>query len=96
MENVENLAYLEEAVEKMLAALKSMKQEKLVLEARVESRDQEIATLKEQQECLQGERKQIQQRVAGLISSIEKWEKLNESETDDESSEPVIEEKTLF
>ena len=64
MENVENLAYLEEAVEKMLAALKSMKQEKLVLEARVESRDQEIATLKEQQESLQGERKQIQQRVA--------------------------------
>ena len=97
MDNVESLAYLEEVVEKMLAALKSLKQEKLVLEARVESRDQEITAFKEQMESLQRERGQIQQRVASLISSIEKWEKLNESEVVDESSGLTnIEEKTLF
>ena len=97
MDSVESLAYLEEVVEKMLAALKSLKQEKLVLEARVESRDQEISAFKEQMESLQRERGQIQQRVASLISSIEKWEKLNESEVVDESSGLTnIEEKTLF
>ena len=46
MDSIESLAYLEAVVEKMLTTLKSMKQEKLVLEARVESRDQEITTLK--------------------------------------------------
>lgn len=97
MDNVDSLAYLEEVVEKMLAALKSLKQEKLVLEARVESRDQEIAAFKEQMESLQRERGQIQQRVASLISSIEKWEKLNESEAVDESSGLTnTAEKTLF
>ena len=97
MDSVESLAYLEEVVEKMLAALKSLKQEKLVLEARVESRDQEISAFKEQMESLQRERGQIQQRVASLISSIEKWEKLNESEAVDESSGLTnTAEKTLF
>lgn len=98
MDSIESLAYLEAVVEKMLTTLKSMKQEKLVLEARVESRDQEITTLKEQLEGLKGERTQIQQRVTGLISSIEKWEKLNESKNGAEAgtSGAKIEEKTLF
>ncbi len=96
MDSIESLAYLEEVVEKMLDTLKGNKQEKLVLEARVESRDQEIATLKEQLASLQGERGQIQQRISGLISSIEQWEKLNESKTAAEPSGSVIEEKTLF
>ena len=96
MDSIESLAYLEEVVEKMLATLKNMRQEKLVLEARVESRDQEITTLKEELANLQGERGQIQQRVAGLISSIEKWEKLNESKATVEPTASVIEEKTLF
>ena len=96
MDNIESLAFLEEAVGKMLVTLKGMKQEKLVLEAKVESRDQEIVTLKEQLAILQGERGQIQQRVTGLISSIEKWEKLNESKTVAEPSGQAIEEKTLF
>ena len=96
MDSIESLAHLEEVVEKMLVTLKGNKQEKLVLEARVESRDQEIATLKEQLASLQGERGQIQQRVAGLISSIEQWEKLNESNTAVEPSGTAIEEKTLF
>jgi predicted nuclease with TOPRIM domain len=98
MDSIESLVHLEKVVEKMMATLKEMRQEKLVLEARVESRDQEIATLKEQLEALQGERSQIQQRVTGLISSIEKWEKLNESKNgaDSETSGSKVEEKTLF
>ena len=96
MENVENLAQLEAAVDKLLTAINEMKQEKLVLKARLDSRDQEIVSLKQQLQVLQGERSQIEQRVIGLLGSIDKWEKLNESSDVAEESGTVAEGKTLF
>ena len=96
MENVENLAQLEAAVDKLLTAINEMKQEKLVLRARLDSRDQEIVSLKQQLRVLQGERSQIEQRVSGLLGSIDKWEKLNESSDVAEESGTVAEGKTLF
>ena len=98
MDNVGSLEYLEEIVERLLTSMKSLKQDNLVLQARVESRDQELASLKDQLDSLQGERGQIQKRITGLIESIEKWEKLNESNNEDAagSSGTKIEEKTLF
>ena len=96
MENVENLAQLEAAVDKLLTAINEMKQEKLVLRARLDSRDQEIVSLKQQLQVLQGERSQIEQRVSGLLGSIDKWEKLNESSDVAEESGTVDEGKTLF
>ena len=96
MENVENLAQLESAVDKLLTAINEMKQEKLVLKARLDSRDQEIVSLKQQLQVLQGERSQIEQRVSGLLGSIDKWEKLNESSDVAEESGTVAEGKTLF
>lgn len=96
MENIENLEDLEKAVDKILRTLKDLRQENLVLEARVASRDQELSTLKQKLESLQGERNQIHQRVAGLITSIDKWEKLNESQSVPESAGAGVEEKKLF
>ena len=98
MDSNESLEYLEEIVEKLLTAMKSLKQDKLVLQARIESRDQEIVSLKEQLDSLQGERGQIQKRITGLIESIEKWEKMNEANKDDavEPPDTKIEEKKLF
>jgi chromosome segregation ATPase len=96
MENVENLAQLESAVDKLLTAINEMKQEKLVLRARLDSRDQEIVSLKQQLQVLQDERSQVEQRVSGLLSSIDKWEKLIESSDVAEESETEAEGKTLF
>ena len=96
MENIGNLEHLEKAVDNILRDLKELKLENLSLADRVASRDQEISTLKEKLEGLQGERNQIHQRVAGLINSIDKWEKLNESQPVPEATGAGVEEKKLF
>ena len=56
-----------------------MKLEKLELTKKLDSRDQEIAIVKQQLQVLQGERSQIEQRVTSLLSSIDNWEKLNDT-----------------
>ena len=96
MENIDNLNLLEKAIEKLMHSVGGMKKEKLVLEARVESRDQEISSLKKEVEALQQERGQVQKRVSRLLSSIEKWEKLSETLEESEPQKKGIEEKTLF
>lgn len=96
MENIDNLIHLEKAVAKLMHAVGDIEKEKLVLEARVESRDQEISALKKEMAVFQEERKQIQKRVSRLLGSIEKWEKLNEAQEETGSRNLGAEEKTLF
>lgn len=78
MEQVESLARLEEAIDKLLTTMQEMKKEKTQLEARLEEKEQEAFELKQQLDTLQSERSRIHQRVSGLISSIDKWEKTAE------------------
>ena len=96
MENIDNLIHLEKAVAKLMHAVGDIEKEKLVLEARVESRDQELASLKKEVAVFQEEREQIQKRVSRLLGSIEKWEKFNETQEESESHNTKVEEKTLF
>lgn len=78
MEQVESLARLEEAIDKLLTSMQEMKKEKTQLEAKLEEKEQEAFELKQQLDTLQSERSRIHQRVTGLISSIDKWEKTAE------------------
>ena len=96
MENIDNLGLLAEAIEKLMNSVGGMKKEKMVLEARVESRDQEISALKKEIAALQEERRQVQKRVSLLLGSIEKWEKLNDTQGESEKQNKGVEEKTLF
>jgi len=101
MEQVENLARLEEAIDKLLDAMQEMKNEKIQLEARLEEKEHEAFELKQQLETLQSERSRIHQRVAGLITSIDKWEKTTDGKpaTKVKAGLPAIqpgESKTLF
>jgi septal ring factor EnvC (AmiA/AmiB activator) len=96
MENIENLAMLEAAVDKLLHAINEMKQEKLEFTAQLDRKNQEITDLQQQLQIFQSERTQIEQRVTGLLGSIEKWEKLNEPPAVVEKSGADVEEKTLF
>lgn len=79
MEQVESLARLEEAIEKLLTTMQEMKKEKSQLEAKLEEKSQESFELKQQLDTLQSERSRIHQRVSGLINSIDKWEKSTEA-----------------
>jgi peptidoglycan hydrolase CwlO-like protein len=74
MEQVESLARLEEAIDKLLTTMQEMKLEKSQLESKLEEKEQETFELKQQLDTLQSERSRIHQRVTGLISSIDKWE----------------------
>lgn len=79
MEQVESLARLEEAIEKLLTTMQEMKKEKSRLEIKLEEKEQESFELKQQLDTLQSERSRIHQRVSGLINSIDKWEKSTEA-----------------
>ena len=96
MENIDNLALLEKSVEKLMNSVGGSKKEKMVLEARVESRDQEISSLKKEVAILQEDRKQVQKRVSLLLGAIEKWEKLKETQGESVPKSKSVEEKTLF
>jgi len=103
MEQVESLARLEEAIDKLLTTLQEMKKEKSQLEAKLEEKDQEAFELKQQLDTLQSERSRIHQRVSGLINSIDKWEKSTEAKAPDKGKPQVHvpavqpgEGKTLF
>lgn len=103
MEQVESLARLEEAIDKLLTTLQEMKKEKSQLEAKVEEKEQEAFELKQQLDTLQSERSRIHQRVSGLINSIDKWEKTTEAKgaakAKPQASVPAVqpgEGKTLF
>ena len=103
MEQVESLARLEEAIDKLLTTLQEMKQEKSQLETKLEEKEQEAFELKQQLDTLQSERSRIHDRVSGLISSIDKWEKLAEPKVAAKAKPqgpaqtvPPVEGKTLF
>lgn len=97
MEQLENLARLEEAIDKLLGSQRETQQEKARLVALLAQREQEVAELRQQIEAVQGERSKIHQRVAGLIDSIERWEKTTGAkDLADEVAGKAGEGKTLF
>jgi septal ring factor EnvC (AmiA/AmiB activator) len=97
MEQLENLARLEEAIDKLLRSQQEMQQEKVQLQAKLARQEQEAAELRQQLEDALGERGKIHQRVAGLIDSIEKWEKMSGGlGQTEEAGTKAAESKTLF
>ncbi len=71
----EAMARLEAVVEKLLANFNSMKQEKAEVEAQLRQRSYEVEELQEVVAALKDEKSVVHQRVSGLLSSIEDWEK---------------------
>ena len=74
MENRNELARLEEFVDKLLTRYNTLKQDYLTLKATLEERDRECADLKNQVSELTSEQATVGSRVADLIGRIEQWE----------------------
>jgi regulator of replication initiation timing len=72
----EELSRLENIVEKLLSQFGSIKQEKEQLEAELERKELELAALREAAGQLKEEKNVIHGRVNSLISSLEKWERV--------------------
>ena len=102
MENRNELARLEEFVDKLLTRYNTLKQDFLSLKATLEERDRECADLKNQGAELTSEQATVGSRVADLIGRIEQWE--NEQSVDpapetgqgDDSGEGAGVQGTLF
>lgn len=75
MENEGVFSRLEKSVEKLLAGLDKIRQDKNVLQAELFQKEQENKELREEVARLLDDKNLIHERVTGLINSIEKWEK---------------------
>ena len=87
MEQNEDLARLEQFVEKLIDNHNQLKRENGEMLAQLQAKEQEIAELQEKMKNLQEDRGVMHNRVSGLIERIEKWEKA--IDTDDPGSNPA-------
>ena len=75
MEYNEDLARLEQFVEKLIDNHNQLKSENKDIYAQLQAKQQEIVELQEMIENLQKDRNVIHNRVTGLIDRIDEWEK---------------------
>ncbi|MGW8160850.1 MAG: cell division protein ZapB [Desulfobulbales bacterium] len=75
MEHNEDLARLEQFVEKLLASHNQLKSENKEMQAQLQAKQQEISELQETLKSLQEDRSVMHDRVSGLIDRIDEWEK---------------------
>ena len=80
MENNEDLARLEQFVEKLIGSHNQLKKEKDEMTARMQEKQQEIAELQEMIESLQEDRSVMHNQVTGLIDRIGEWEQIFDQE----------------
>lgn len=76
MEHNEDLARLEQFVEKLIENHNQLKNERGELAARLQQKELEIAELQDKLKCLQEDRSVIHNQVNGLIDRIGEWEKI--------------------
>jgi predicted nuclease with TOPRIM domain len=87
MENNEDLARLEQFVEKLIGSHNQLKKEKKEMMGQVQEKQQEIAELQETVKSLQEERGTMHNQVTGLIDRIGEWEKVLDQEGSGKNSD---------
>jgi|GEM_PF-2964421 len=70
-----DLGRLEKIVEKLMANLDTIQQEKNALAAMARQLEEDKKRLQQELACLKDDKDQIKKRVHTLIGSVEKWEK---------------------
>ena len=80
MEHSVNLGRLEQFVEKLINNHNQLKNEKSVLTAQLQEKQQEIVELQETVKSLQEDRSVMHNQVTGLIDRIGEWEKILDKE----------------
>ena len=80
MEHNEDLARLEQFVEKLVDSHNQLKKEKNEVMVQVQEKQQEIAELQEMLKSLQEDRGVMHNQVTGLIDRIGEWEQIFDKE----------------
>jgi len=80
MEHNEDLARLEQFVEKLIISHNQLKNENSEINGQLQAKQQEITELQDMIKDLQEDRSVMHNRVTGLIDRIDEWEKAFEQE----------------
>jgi len=80
MEQNEDLARLEQYIEKLIESHNQLKSENSEMNVQLQAKQQEIAELQEMIKNLQEDRSVIHNRVTGLLDRIDEWEKAFDQE----------------
>ena len=89
MEDREDLKKLENIVEKLISAYNNLKSDKHDVEEMLLQSQNENEQLQNQLSQLQDEKSHVHDRVAGLLGTIEDWEKTQNLSVSDDSDEEV-------
>lgn len=89
MEQNEDLARLEQFVEKLIESHNQLKEENNDMLAQLQEKQMEIAELQYKIKDLQEDRSTIHNRVVGLIDRIDEWEKMIDKEGVEQKTNPV-------
>ena len=88
MERNEDLARLEQFVEKLIASHNQLKNQNNEINARLQAKQQEIVELQEVIKNLQEDRSVMHKRVTGLLDRIDDWERTFDQEGASQNSSP--------
>ena len=89
MEDRQDLRKLENIVEKLISAYNNLKSDKQDVEESLLQSQIENEQLQNQLSQLQEEKSHVHDRVAGLLGTIEEWEKTQNLSVTDDSDEQV-------
>jgi FtsZ-binding cell division protein ZapB len=89
MEDREDLKKLENIVEKLISAYNNLKSDKHDIEEMLSQSQVENENLQNQLSQLQDEKSHVHDRVAGLLGTIEEWEKTQNLTISDDSDDEV-------
>jgi uncharacterized coiled-coil DUF342 family protein len=74
LKEIEHFELLEQKVETLISALGSLNEQKMMLERKARTQEEELGTLRSEIDTLRADRDVVQKRIAGLLEKITECE----------------------
>ena len=74
LKEIEQFELLEQRVETLISALGSLNEQKMMLERKARTQEEELGTLRSETDTLRADRDVVQKRIAGLLEKIAECE----------------------
>ena len=74
LKEIEQFGLLEQKVESLISAVSSLKEQKMVLEQKARTQQEDLGTLKREIDTLRADRDVVQKRIASLLEKITECE----------------------
>jgi FtsZ-binding cell division protein ZapB len=74
LKEIEQFELLEQKVETLISTLGSLNEQKMMLERKARTQEEELGTLRSEIDTLRADRDMVQKRIAGLLEKIAECE----------------------